>query len=92
MSRFNHNYNESGTTNIREALYLLGQNYKFVRLEIIREKNATPFFWFVFEGEDIEAAQLRYLKYHSCNIDFSKFAVLAEEIERYMKSREDYSI
>jgi hypothetical protein len=92
MNRFNRNYNESGTTNIREALYLMGRNYKFVRLEIIREKNTTPFFWFVFEGDDIEAAQLRYLKDHSCTIDFSKMKVLGEEIERYMKSVEDYSI
>jgi hypothetical protein len=87
------NYNESGTTNIREALYLMSQNYKFVRLEIIQEKkNVTPFFWMVFEGENIEAAQLRYLKDDSWDIDFSKLKVLAEEIENYMKSIEDNSI
>jgi hypothetical protein len=92
MNRFNRNYNESGTNNLRQALYLMNQNYKFVRLEIIREKNATPFFWMVFEGEDIEAAQLRYLKDDSCDINFAKLKVLANEIENYMKSREDYSI
>jgi hypothetical protein len=92
MSRFNHNYNESGTTNLRQALYLMSRNYRFVRLEIIREKNTTPFFWMVFEGDDIEAAQLRYLQDHSCQIDFSQLKILAAEIESYMKSVEDYSI
>jgi hypothetical protein len=83
---------ESGTTNLRQALYLMSRNYRFVRLEIVREKNTTPFFWMVFEGDDIEDAQLRYLKDETCDIDYSKLAVLAEEIERYMKSLEDYSI
>jgi hypothetical protein len=86
------NLRESGTTNLRQALYLMSRNYKFVRLEIIREKNATPFFWMVFEGDDIESAQLQYLKDDSSTIDFSKLKDLAEEIERHMKSVEDYSI
>jgi hypothetical protein len=91
------NRNEAGTTDIREALYLMSQNppYKFVRLETYHSRSQfkfTPFFTFIFEGNDIEDARIRYLGNESCDIDLSKFKVLAEEIENYMKSLEDYSI
>jgi hypothetical protein len=93
MTRWN--TNEAGTTDIREALYLMSQNYKFVRLETIRSQSSykiTPFFSFIFEGKDIGEAKLRYLGNDSCAIDLSKLKVLAGEIENYMKSVEDYSI
>ena len=93
MSRWN--LNEDYTTDIREALYLMSENYKFVRLETIRSSTAakfTPFLSFVFEGKDIGDARLRYLGNDSCSIDLSKLKVLAEEIENYMKKQEDYSI
>jgi hypothetical protein len=93
MSRIN--LNETCTTDLREALYLLGQNYKFVRLETIRSQSRyriTPFFSFVFEGKDIGEAKLRYLGNETCEIDLSKLKVLAEEIESYMKSEEGCSI
>ncbi len=93
MSRVN-SY-EAGTSDIREALYLMGLNYRFVRLETYRSQSQfkiTPFFSFVFEGKDIDEARIRYLGNDSSDVDLSKFKVLAEEIERYMKSREDYSI
>ncbi len=93
MSRFA--ANETCTTDLREALYFLGLNYKFVRLETIRSQSRfkiTPFFSLVFSGEGIVEAQHRYLGNESCKVDLSKFKVLAEEIERYMKSVEDYGI
>jgi hypothetical protein len=95
MNRFNHNYNESGTSDLREALYLMSQNppYKFVRLETIRmTEKTTPFFRMIFEGDNITEAQIRYLKNESSNIDFTKLQVLTAEIESYVKSREDYCI
>jgi hypothetical protein len=91
MSRFK----PHETCNLREALYLLGLNYKFVRLETIRSQTQyriTPFFSLVFSGEGIIDAQRRYMWNESCKIDISRFKVLAEEIERYMKSVEDESI
>jgi hypothetical protein len=93
MSRLN--LNETCTTDLREALYLLSLNYKFVRLETIRSQTQfkiTPFFSLVFAGEGIVDAQHRYMGNESCRIDFSKLKDLAEEITSYMKSREDYSI
>ena len=73
----------------------MSQNYKFVRLETIRSQSQfkfTPYFSFMFEGKDIAEAKLRYLGNDSCDIDLSKLKVLAEEIENYMKSQEDYCI
>jgi hypothetical protein len=93
MSRYN--TREAGTTDIREALYLLGMNYKFVRLETYRSQSQfkfSPYFSFVFEGNDIDDARIRYLGNDSCEVDLSKFKDLAAEIESYMKSVEDYSI
>jgi hypothetical protein len=93
MSRWN--ANETCTTDLREALYLMGQNYKFVRLETIRSQTQfkfSPYFSFVFEGKDIDEARIRYLGNDFCAVDLTKFKVLAAEVESYMKSVEDYSI
>jgi hypothetical protein len=93
MSRFN--ANATCTTDLREALYLLGMNYKFVRLETIRSQTKfkiTPFFSLVFAGEGIVEAQHRYMGNETCRIDLSQLKVLAEEIESYMKSVEGCSI
>jgi hypothetical protein len=93
MSRWNSN--EAGITDIREALYLMGFNYRFVRLETYRSQSQfkfTPYFSFVFEGKDIDEARIRYLGNDSCAVDLTKFKVLAAEVESYMKSQEDYSI
>jgi hypothetical protein len=59
---------------------------------------SSRYYRLIFEGENIVEAQIRYLqndynnknKYR--NIDLSRLKVLAEEVERSKKSREDHCI
>jgi hypothetical protein len=88
-------YTVEGVYDLREALYLMSRNppYKFVGIENVQLlKNTTPRFKIVMQGEGIGAARLRYIQGDYGPVDFSNLKVLAEEIERYLKNQEDYSI